>query len=209
MNSKPLGKFHEYFEPDLLKELNQCQVVDISSNTTILNTGTYIKEVPLLIEGNIKVKKTDDSGKEILLYHINAGESCILSITSTLNNKVSHADAITESDSKMILVRAAQVREWTDKYSSWRRFLMRLYYNRLAELMTLVDSIAFRHIDERLAEKLLEKADSKTGVVTITHQQLANELGTAREVISRLLKQLEKNRKITISRGKIKIIDKL
>ena len=206
---KTYEDFRGIFEPDLLDEISNCKIVDVSAETIILNDGSYIKEIPLLLEGSVKVIKTDNTGKEIMLYQLNPGQSCILSITSSLNNKYSQARAVTVASSKMILATSQQVQTWMDKYLTWRRFVMKLYYERLSELLMLVDSIAFRHVDFRLIEKLKEKAGASNSPVLITHQQLANELGTAREVVSRLLKQLEKEKKIAISRGKIIILQSL
>jgi len=196
--------FISVFETELLDEISLCKIVDFEPNSYLLHEGDNIRFIPLVISGSIKVIRNDDSGREILLYHIAQGESCILTITACLNLKTSKALAITDKQTKLILVSAQQIIRWTDIYKSWRTFVMKLYYARLVELLTLVDAVAFKHIDQRIVEKLKEK--SQNGIVNITHQELANELGTAREVVSRLLKQLEKDNKIAISRGKIKII---
>ncbi|MDZ7777109.1 MAG: Crp/Fnr family transcriptional regulator [Bacteroidales bacterium] len=175
------------------------------SDTVILEEQTYIKEVPIVIEGRIKVRKMDDSGKEIILYYINPGESCILSITSCINNKPSNAEAIAEKETRIITITAKEVTMWMDLYKSWRTFVMKLYYSRLDELLSLVDSIAFKQVDFRLYEKLKIYQQSQGNEIKITHQQLAYELETAREVVSRLLKQLEKKNLIRLERGIIKI----
>ncbi len=209
MDDNSYQRFRAVFEPSLIDELLQCKTVEMKPDSLLLGEGDYIREIPLLVDGVIKVRKTDDSGKEILLYHILPGESCILSITASLNERSSSAEAITEEVSRIILVSSSKVKQWMDQYKTWRSFVMRLYYSRLTELLSLVDSIAFKHIDIRLMEKLQEKSGNNYGEIYITHQQLANELGTAREVISRLLKQLEKDNKIEISRGKIRINGRL
>jgi CRP/FNR family transcriptional regulator, anaerobic regulatory protein len=209
MEDNSFQQFRTFFEPALIEELLQCEFVEMKPDAVLLGEGDFIREIPLLAKGVIKVRKTDDSGREILLYHIHPGESCILSITASLNESSSGAEAITEVPSKIILVSASKLKSWMDRYKTWRTFVMRLYYSRLTELLSLVDSIAFKHIDIRLMEKLQEKSAHGNGEIFITHQQLANELGTAREVISRLLKQLEKDHKIVISRGKIIITGQL
>jgi CRP/FNR family transcriptional regulator len=201
--------FREIFEPGLLQELSSCPVVELSPNEFLLHDGDFIRNIPLLAKGLIKVRKADESGKEILLYHISPGESCVLSITASLNDSNSRAEAITESPSTVILIRAEKLKDWTERYRTWRKFVMKLYFQRLEELLALVDSIAFKNIDIRLIEKLREKTDPLSNEINTTHQQLANELGTAREVVSRLLKQLEKENKIMIHRGKLKIIKPL
>jgi len=199
-------KLIEIFEPDLIIELEQCPVNQFDPKITLLQAGCHIKFVPLILSGSINVVSSDESGKEILLYYIQPIESCILSITSVLNNNFSRVNAYTDSASKIILINADLVRLWMDKYVSWRKFVMKLYDERLLELLTLVDAVAFKHIDNRLIEKLKEKANPK-GEIYITHQKLANELGTAREVVSRLLKELERRKKIKISRGLIKLVE--
>ena len=199
----------EIFEPELYQKIINSATANVKPNQIILKEGSYIKEIPILIEGSIKVRKIDASGKELVFYHIRPGESCILSITSCLNDKQSSAEAITETNSKIIIVSTKQVKEWMDGYKSWRKFIMKLYYERLGEVLSLVDSIAFKQVDIRLIEKLKEKSENKISTITTTHQQLANELGTAREVVSRLLKQLEKQGLVQLKRGTIKILKPL
>lgn len=198
--------FSNIFEPELLEQISNLQEVEIPKGTVILKEDSYIKEIPLVIEGKIKVRKSDETGKEIILYHISPGESCILSITSCINEKQSNAEAITEEASTLVVVPSSKVKEWMDTSKSWRKFVMQLYYTRLDSLLQLVDGISFKQTDSRLYEKL-QKLQAKEGdTIRITHQELANEIGTAREVISRLLKQLEKEGYISLERGIIKII---
>lgn len=200
------SNFKSIFEPELFEKIHSFQEVQIPKGTVILKEDAYIKEIPLVVKGNIKVRKSDENGKEIILYHITSGESCILSITSCINEKQSNAEAITEEVSTLVVVPATKVREWMDNYKSWRRFVMQLYYARLDELLNLVDSISFKQTDSRLYEKLKTFQIKNGNEIKITHQQLANEIGTAREVISRLLKQLENDGYISLDRGIIKII---
>jgi|AntRauTorcE11898_2_1112593.scaffolds.fasta_scaffold00246_5 CRP/FNR family transcriptional regulator len=194
-----------FLEQDLVHLIESKPFRDIPSETVILEEQAYIKEVPIVIEGRIKVRKMDDSGKEIILYYINPGESCILSITFCINDKPSNAEAITNSETKIIAISSKEVTEWMNLYKSWRNFVMKLYYARLDELLSLVDNVAFKQMDFRLYEKLKIYQQSQGNEIKITHQQLAYELGTAREVVSRLLKQLEKKNLIRLERGIIKI----
>ncbi|MGM0566825.1 MAG: Crp/Fnr family transcriptional regulator [Bacteroidota bacterium] len=196
---------HLFLEQNLVGLIESKPFKDISPDTVILEEQAYIREVPVVLEGRIKVRKIDESGREIILYHINPGESCILSITSCINNKPSNAEAITETETKIITISAKEVADWMDEYKSWRAFVMKLYYSRLDELLSLVDNIAFKQIDFRLYEKLKTYQQRQGNEIKITHQQLAHELGTAREVVSRLLKQLEKKNLIHLERGIIKI----
>ena len=195
------------FEKDLLDEIQASDIIEIERGTVILKENEYIKVIPLVIDGSIKLRKLDPTGREIIFYHIEPGESCILSITSCLNGKESQAEAIIEKKTRVIIVEADKVRTWMEHYSSWRKFVVKLYYDRMAELMTLVDLVLFKSVDTRLIQHL--KANAVNNELETTHQQLAGELGTAREVISRLLKQMEKDQVIQLERGKIKIIKPL
>jgi CRP/FNR family transcriptional regulator len=198
--------FRNIFEPELQSQIDQLALLEIDKGNIILKEDTYIKQIPLVISGNIKVRKLDETGKELVLYHIEPGESCVLSITSCLNNNQSKAEAITEADTKMIIIPAEKVKEWMEEYRTWRQFVMKLYDARLYELLTLIDGISFKQTDIRLCNKLKSLQKRHGNELHITHQTLANEIGTAREVISRLLKQLEKEEYITLDRGVIKIL---
>lgn len=201
--------FKQQFERELQEEIDKMGPQEIPEDTVIVREDTYIKEIPLVVEGEVKVRKTDESGKEIILYHIEPGESCILSITSLMNDKKIQAEAITGKKTQMIIVPASKVKEWMDNYKSWRTFVLSLYNARLTELLMLVDNISFKQTDTRLYKKLKDLQNKYGNEIAITHQQLAYEVGTAREVISRLLKQLEKEEIISLSRGKIEILRRL
>jgi len=195
------------FEKELLDEIEHSEIIEINPGTVILKENEFIKVVPLVLEGSIKLRKLDPNGREIVFYHIEPGESCILSITSCLNDKESQAEAIVEKKTRLVVVEAEKIRSWMDKFPSWRKFVVKLYYNRMAELMTLVDHVLFKSVDVRLIQHLKDHAVNNE--VEITHQQLAGELGTAREVISRLLKHMERDHLISLQRGKVKIINLL
>lgn len=196
-----------FTDNDLADQLLDCNLVEIPVNEQLLREGDYVKVVPLVLEGSVKVIRMDENGREILLYHISSGESCALSISAVLNFDKSKALAITEEPTLALIVPADKVREWMYTYRSWNKFVLGLYQQRFGELIDLFDELAFKNMDIRLISKLKEKLENrKSGMVTLTHQQLANELGTAREVVSRLLKQLEKQGYLINHRGKIEII---
>jgi len=195
------------FEKELLDRIEESKVLEIEPGTVILKEREFIKVIPLVLEGSIKLRKQDPTGREIIFYHIEPGESCILSITSCLNEKESKAEAIIEKTTRLIAISAREVREWMDTYPSWRKFVVKLYYDRMTEVMTLLDMVIFKSVDTRLVQYLNEKAVNQE--LKITHQQLAGELGTAREVISRLLKQMEREGIISLDRGMIRIIRSL
>lgn len=197
-----------FTDKDLIEEILNQKLVEIEPNQFILHEGEYVKQIPLIIEGRVKVIRIDESGREILMYHIVAGESCALSISAVLNFNKSRAVAITEEKTQAIILPVDKVREWMQIYPGWTRFVLTLYQQRFNELIDLFDALAFKNIDNRLIENLKEKLLlSPDRFIQATHQQLANELGTAREVVSRLLKQLEKEGKIRNHRGKIEIIN--
>lgn len=195
------------FEKELLEEIRQAETLEFSPGTVILKEHQFIKVIPLVLEGSIKLRKMDTTGREIVFYHIEPGESCILSITSCLNEKESQAEAIIEKKTRLLVIEAHKMRTWMERFPSWRKFVFRLYYDRMAELMGLLDLVIFKSVDTRLIQHLKEKAVNNE--IEITHQQLAGQLGTAREVISRLLKQMEKDQLIALERGKIKILKPL
>lgn len=195
------------FEKELMDELTDAEVLEFKAGTVILKVHQFIKVVPLVLEGSIKLRKLDQTGREIVFYHIEPGESCILSITSCLNEKESQAEAIIEKKTRLMVVEASKIRSWMERFPTWRKFVFRLYYERMAELMGLLDLVIFKSVDTRLVQYLKEKAVSNE--VEVTHQQLAGQLGTAREVISRLLKQMEKEEIISLERGKIRILKSL
>ena len=145
------------FEEELSLQLSKLEPLEIKTDTVILKEHSFVKEIPILIEGSVKVYKTDESGKEIILYRIKPGESCLLSITSCLNDKESKANAIVESPTRLLSIPAHLVKEWQDKYPSWRKYVHTLYYERLEEVLSLIDSIAFKQVDTRL---LLNEASS-------------------------------------------------
>jgi len=198
--------FKQMFEPELLKQIEKIPEKEVIGNEVLLRENAFIQEIPLVTEGSLKVRKTDKLGREIVLYHITQGESCILSIASCLNDKQSSAEAIVEGPSKIILIPGSKVRSWMDEFKSWRKFVLKLYYSRLDQLLSLVDGITFKQVDIRLYEKLRELYERDGRKILITHQLLAHELGTAREVVSRLLKKLEQNGIICLERGVIKIL---
>lgn len=208
----------EYFQvlkevftnPVLIGEITSSAPVTFPAETVLLREGEFVKQVPLVLEGSVRVIREDESGKEILLYKIESGESCALSISAILNEKKSRALAITETETIAYLIPADKVRNWMFTYKGWYRFVLHLYYNRFTELIETIDSIAFRNMDERLLDLLRKLSGNKVPAeIHITHQQIANELATAREVVTRLIRKLEKDGKVQSARGKISILSAL
>jgi CRP/FNR family transcriptional regulator len=192
------------------KILLQSQMVELDRGVNILKEAHYISSVPLVIQGRIKVTRHDDTGKEVLLYYIDPGESCALSIAAGLNHQKSVAFADTDVKTQMLSVPIGLIESLISQFPGMNDFVLKLFHNRFNELVQFIDSVVFKTMDFRLIE-LLKKKQKQTGMATleITHQQLANELGTAREVVSRLLKQLENESRLINYRGKIKLLSTL
>jgi len=170
----------------------------------IINDHSYIKSIPIVITGSIKVMRTDDDGREILLYYIKSGESCIMSFLGGLHQDTSKIKAIAEENTEILFIPTEKLSELMREYPEWLDYMFRLYHKRFEELLDVVNEIAFKKMDERLLNYLENKvALSKNNVISITHEQMANELGTARVVISRLLKQLETEGVVELGRNKI------
>ena len=201
-------KFGYLFEDDLLNEISSTSIVrNIAKGETIMDYGTKIRSIPLLLSGVIKIYREDENGDEILLYFIETGETCAMSMTCCLNNTLSTIRAVAESDSKIIMLPVVNMETWMAKYPSWRKFVMDSYHNRFNELLESVDSLAFMQMDDRLLNYLKNKSEvNQNKRLDITHQDIALELNTSRVVVSRLLKKLENNGQIVLGRNQIEII---
>lgn len=173
----------------------------------ILNENSHIKVIPIVVRGSIKVMRTDEDGREILLYYIKAGESCIMSFLGGMHHETSKVKAIAEEQVEILFLPIEKVSSMIKDYPEWLDYIFRLYHKRFEELLEVVNAVAFKKVDERLLNLIQKKAalsDNKT--VVVTHEQLANELGTARVVVSRLLKQLEENSQLKLGRNKITLM---
>lgn len=192
----------------LIEELKSfSQVMHMPPDAIILQEHDFVRYLPFLLQGSIKVMGTDDYGNEILLYYLHPGETCIMSILGALNNERSKIKAVVEDEAEILFIPVEKSKYLVSQYPAWSEFIFRLYHKRFEELLQVVNSIAFKKIDERLEDFLKNKAAlSKSKEIVITHQQIADELGTAREVISRLLKQMEKEGKLQLGRNKISLL---
>lgn len=173
----------------------------------ILNENAYIKAIPIVTKGSIRVMRTDDEGREILLYYIKAGESCIMSFLGGLHHDTSKVKAIVEEESEILFIPVDKVNLLIKEFPEWLDYIFRLYHKRFEELLEVVNAIAFKKLDERLLN-FIKKKCQVTGSQTLqmTHEQLANDLGTARVVVSRLLKQMEEIGLVELGRNKIVLL---
>ena len=196
------------FEDALLQEIAQVGTFkEIPEGFKLMEIGQYIKSMPLLIEGAVKILRDDDDGDELLLYFLERGDTCAMTLTCCLGASKSEIRAIAELDTKLMMIPIQKMEEWTSKYKSWRNFVFESYHNRLMEMLETIDSIAFMKMDERLLKYLGDKSKvTNEDTIYSTHKEIAYELHTSRVVISRLLKNLEKRGKIKLYRNNIKLI---
>jgi CRP/FNR family transcriptional regulator, anaerobic regulatory protein len=183
------------------------QLKKFPAGSVIQQEDSYIKAIPLVLNGSLKVMRTDTDGHEILLYYIIPGESCIMSFLGGIHNETSKIKAIVEEDAEILFIPVEKASEWVKKFPEWSDFIFRLYHKRFEELLTAVNAIAFHKLDTRLLQLLKQKAELyQSKEIKITHQQLADELGTAREAVSRVMKQMENEGLVQLSRNKITLL---
>lgn len=209
MNKEDIRKhFPNFYEPELLEEIqNNGQDHMATRGNTLMDIGKYIKAFPLLISGSLKIMREDENGNEILLYYLEAGKTCAMALTCCMKQEKSNIRAIVEEDAEMIMVPVDLSDEWMFKYKSWKNFITETYAERFDELLKTIDSIAFKKMDERLLKYLEEKARIiESNTLHITHQDIAKELNSSREVISRLLKKLEQLGEIKLGRNQIDLL---
>lgn len=199
--------FPDITSVELFKEIEQnSKLRDFEDGDIIIDKGMPISNIPLLLTGNIKVMREDEDGKELLMYFLAPGESCTMSLTCCMANQKSEIRAIAEGKVTMLAVPVKYMDQWMLQYPDWKNFVMNTYRKRFEELLHTVDQIAFKKMDERLINYLKENARLKNSAkISTTHQEIATDLNSSREVISRLLKQLEKQNKIQLSRHCINI----
>ena len=197
------------FEEDLLQEINNVGTYrDISEGHQLIEIGDYIRSMPLLISGAIKILREDTNGDELILYFIERGDTCAMTLSCCIGHSKSEIRAVAETDTTLIMIPVQKMEEWLGKYKSWRNFILQSYHDRLSELLQAIDTIAFLKMDERLFKYLKDKAMvNHDDMIHVTHQEIAQDLHTSRVVISRLLKKLSLNGKIELHRNNIKVID--
>lgn len=196
------------FEPALLKELYQFgTVTTFKEGDVIIDYGKYIRMMPIVLKGTIKVYRRDETGNEILLYYLSSNESCSMAYSCCMEAKKSEIKAIAEDDVELIAIPQLKLEEWLCKYPSWKSYIMRSFNERFLELLKSIESIAFHKLDERLTSYLKEKQrHTGSSVIKASHALIAEELHTSRVVVSRLLKQLENEKKIILYRNEIKLL---
>ncbi|RLA21074.1 MAG: Crp/Fnr family transcriptional regulator [Gammaproteobacteria bacterium] len=183
--------------------MKAATLIKLPSQQCFMEEGMACSGLALITDGKVRVYKLGESGREITLYRLGSGESCVLTASCIMSNIPFPAIAVTESEVKALLIPTPIVHQWVDQYKVWRQFIFELVSQRLVDVITVIEEIAFRRMDARLASYLLEQPSDGNSALHITHQAIATELGTAREVISRLLKDFESTDTITLARGSI------
>lgn len=198
----------EQLEPERRRELESAgRILRLAKGSRIFGPGQAPHSYVLLLEGDIRVSQVSDSGREIVLYRVLPGESCALTTACLLGDDTYVAEAVAETDAVAVAIPRATFEDMMGRSAAFRRFVLGSFSHRVMELFKLVDEIAFQRMDVRIAHKLLELAGSGDEL-SITHQQLAVELGTAREVVSRQLHELQRRGWITSGRGNLRLVDR-
>jgi len=194
---------YNFLEPELQKEIARVAVQKtFQANESLIREGQFISSFPIVLKGLIRVSRTSDNGNELLLYYLKENDVCAMSLTCCMTRQVSDLNAVAEEETEVLLVPVEMLDSWISRFPLWKQFVMQTYQNRFRELIDALDAVAFMKLDERL-EKFFVDRYKKSGATTFsgTHQTLALQLNSSREVISRLLKKLEKDGKIKQSRN--------
>ena len=203
--------FNSVFEEKLIDEIANFAIMhDFNEGELIIDIGTPLNRMPLLIHGAIKISREDQKQGELVLYFIEKGNTCAMTLTSCLNNTKSEIRAKAETSGKLVLIPIEKMEEWLGIYPSWRNFIFISYNNRLKEMLSAIDSIAFMSLEDRLWSYLIDKSKiNKSREIHCTHQEIAFDLNSSRVVISRILKVFEQNNSIQLKQGVITLKDKM
>ncbi|HXB34865.1 MAG TPA: Crp/Fnr family transcriptional regulator [Puia sp.] len=192
----------------LLEEIEKLGVYHtFQPGDIIIPPEKYIRCIPLIIKGTIRVSRVDSEGNELFLYYISTGQSCAVSFGACLTDKVSCIKAVAEEEIELISIPVKIAREWFRQFENWRTYVAMTLGDRFDELIKAIDSIAFKRTDERLINFLSARSKAlNSNTIHITHREIAGELSTSREVVSRLLKRLEQEKEVRLSRNKIELV---
>jgi CRP/FNR family transcriptional regulator len=203
-----LEKLKNVLEPKLLLEMQEFGTLqNFKEGDLIMDYGKYIRMMPLILKGTVKVFRLDENGNEILLYYLSSNESCSMAYSCCVEMKKSEVKAIADDDVELVAIPHSKLDEWLCRYPTWKNYIMRSFNDRFIELLKSIESIAFHKLDERIVAYLKEKQRlTGSSVIKASHYLIAEELFTSRVVISRLLKQLENSKKIILYRNEIKLL---
>lgn len=195
------------FEDELIEEIHEVgRLQKVMQGNFLIDIGDDITFMPLILKGAIKIMSEDDHGDDLLLYFIEKGDTCAMTLSCCVKQGKSNIRAVAESDVELLMIPVDKMEDWMGKYRSWRAFILDSYHNRMQELLETIDTLAFMNMDERLLKYLQDKAMvNHDDVIHATHQEIASDLHTSRVVISRLLKKMEREGKIDLQRSQIKV----
>ena len=201
-------KFNSSLDNSLISEIESIgKIATFKANDIIIDINQPLQFIPLLLEGNIKILREDSEGNELLIYFLEAGETCTMSLTCCMGTTKSKIRAVAEQDSTLIMIPVQNMQKWFHENASWRNFILESYQTRFDEMLEAIDNLAFIKMDARLHKYLINKTKlHNTKTIIVKHQDIAEDLHTSRVVISRLLKQLENQNKIKLSRNKIEVL---
>jgi CRP/FNR family transcriptional regulator len=202
------AKLESIFEKELVQELFQYgDIVHFQAGDVIMDYGKYVRMMPIILSGTVKVLRKDDNGKEILLYYLSDNESCSMAYGCCIAAKKSEVKAVAEDDGKLLAIPFVKLTDWLCKYDTWRNYIFNSFNERFVELLNSIDIMAFGNMDKRVREYLKEKSErSGSSIVKVSHYKIADELATTRVVISRILKQFENDGLVLLYRNEIKLL---
>jgi CRP/FNR family transcriptional regulator, anaerobic regulatory protein len=203
-----LEKLEGIFEKELIKELFQYgELRTFSAGDVIMDYGQYVRMMPIILKGTVKVFRRDENSKEILLYYLSDNESCSMAYGCCISAKKSEVKAVAEDDGELLAIPFVKLADWLCQYTGWRNYIFNSFNDRFVELLNSIDVMAFGNMDRRLTLYLKEKNErSGSTIIKVSHNQIAEELATTRVVISRILKQFENDKKVILYRNEIKLL---
>lgn len=198
----------ENLEPELQEEILKIGTIkEVEPGEILLKSGQLITHTMLLLDGRLKIYREDEEGNEFLMYYLEPGNACAMSIMCAMNNERSQIMAVAETEATLLAIPFEQTGAWMNKYRSWDEFILRAYRSRFEELLNTLDNVAFRSMDERLVFYLKRMSKANGPELHISHQQIARDLNSAREVISRLLKKLEQRGAVELQRNVVRVVN--
>ncbi len=203
--------FPTFHDQELLDQIMQVgRETYLNAGEELMKQGQYIKSIPLVMEGRIRISRQDGEGGEVFLYFLSEGQTCAMSLSCCMADKKSSIMAVAEEPCRMITIPVQYMDDWMLRFPTWKNFIMQTYGERFNELLEAFDAVAFLRMDERLMKYLLDRQKAESSdVLHISHHEIAQELHTSREVISRLLKRLENDGIVQLGRNRIELTTKI
>ena len=209
MKQALIDNYGYLFEEELIDEIIKVgHSHSVEQGDIVIDYGQSVRYMPLLLEGAIKIMREDSEGEELLLYFLESGDTCTMTMTCCMGNTKSEIRAVAEKDSTLIMIPVENMASWVQKYRGWMSFVFDSYSNRFTEMLEAIDSLAFSNMHDRIYRYLKEKVMvTKSTELKVTHQEIAYDLHSSRVVVSRLLKSLEREGKIKIYRNKLNVLE--